>query len=57
VWAAADALTKYLWNFEVYCGKTKNPIDAESASNTKAKETRNMGISRLCSGKGEGLQG
>jgi hypothetical protein len=53
VWAAADAL----WNFEVYCGKTKNPIDAESASNTKAKETRNMGISRLCSGKGEGLQG
>jgi hypothetical protein len=25
VWAAADALSKYLWNFEVYCGKSGNP--------------------------------
>jgi hypothetical protein len=27
VWAAADALSKYLWNFEVYCRKTGNPHD------------------------------
>jgi hypothetical protein len=24
VWAATDALLKYLWNFEVYYGKTSN---------------------------------
>jgi hypothetical protein len=24
VWAAADAISKYLWNFEVYCGKGGN---------------------------------
>jgi hypothetical protein len=28
IWAATDVLTKYLWNFEVYCGKQGNPIDA-----------------------------
>jgi hypothetical protein len=25
--AVADALSKYLWNFEVYCGKYGNPHD------------------------------
>jgi hypothetical protein len=27
IWAAVDALSKSLWNFKVYCGKTGNPHD------------------------------
>jgi hypothetical protein len=27
VWVAADTLSKYLWNFEVYCEKSENPHD------------------------------
>jgi hypothetical protein len=27
IWAAIDALSKYLWNFEVYCGKHGNLHD------------------------------
>jgi hypothetical protein len=30
VWAAADALSKYLWDFEVYCGKSGNPHDEDN---------------------------
>jgi hypothetical protein len=32
VWATADALSKYLWNFEVYCGKQGNPYDDDNFS-------------------------
>ena len=32
VWAATDALSKYLWNFDIYCGKGGNPHDVEKAS-------------------------
>jgi hypothetical protein len=27
VWTTTDVLSKYLWNFEVYCGKSGNPHD------------------------------
>jgi hypothetical protein len=57
VWAAADALSKYLWNFEVYCGKSGNPHDeggndseAESAGDLSGDENLER------SGKGKGLQ-
>jgi hypothetical protein len=29
VWTTIDALSKYLWNFEVYCGWTGNPHNEE----------------------------
>lgn len=32
VWEAADELSKYLWNFEVYCGKQENPHNKDNAS-------------------------
>ena len=34
VWTTTDALSKYLWNFEMYCGKNGNPhdVDMECAS-------------------------
>jgi hypothetical protein len=27
VWTTANAISKYLWNFEVYCRKQGNPHD------------------------------
>jgi hypothetical protein len=32
VWAAADVLSKYLWNFEIYCGKGGNPHGVDNDS-------------------------
>jgi hypothetical protein len=34
VWAAANTLSKYLWNFEVYCGKSRNLHDNEGMQNS-----------------------
>jgi hypothetical protein len=35
VWVAIDALSKYLWNFEVYCGKQENPINEVNILDTE----------------------
>ena len=32
VWAVADALFKYLWNFEVYYGKSTTLLEEEDES-------------------------
>ena len=45
VWAAAvDALSKYLWNFEVYCRKTGNPHDEDENNCSNDNEP-------ICSGE------
>jgi hypothetical protein len=54
VWEVADALSKYLWNFEVYCGKTGNPNDEEcndSSSEIGLQSSNEDNVPR--SGKGE----
>jgi hypothetical protein len=57
VWAAADAISKYLWNFEVYCGKHGNPCEDEVTSDEEICTTGVMENGASCSGKGEGFQG
>jgi hypothetical protein len=57
VWAAADALSKYVWNFEVYCGKHGNPHDDGHASSGTDGDMSTSGCGAEISGKGEGLQG
>jgi hypothetical protein len=57
VWAAADALSKYLWNFEVYCGKQGNPYDDISNSDMEVQQVMECNEDNVCAGKGEGLQG
>jgi hypothetical protein len=57
VWAAADALSKYLWNFEVYCRKGGNPHDEDNMSIAECEEENISEDVDLRSGKGEGLQG
>jgi hypothetical protein len=58
IWATADTLSKYLWDFEIYCGKSGNPHDDESIASI-------AGTANDCSddaqqprpGKGEGFMG
>jgi hypothetical protein len=57
VWAAADAISKYLWNFEVYCGKQGNPYDAVLLSDTEVGHGMESPDDNVRAGKGEGLQG
>jgi hypothetical protein len=57
VWAAVDALSKYLWNFEEYCGKHGNPHDDDDFSDNSSGDRSEGGIGALQSEKGEGLQG
>jgi hypothetical protein len=56
IWVAADALSKYLWDFEVYYGKTGNPHDDNSSNSDDGTEVECTGdgsTARL--GKGEGF--
>jgi hypothetical protein len=58
VWAAADALSKYLWDFEVYYGKSGNPHDdgfGNSTLDTAEESTNSTQPPR--SGRGEGFNG
>jgi hypothetical protein len=58
VWAAVDALLKYLWNFEIYCGKLGNPHDGDG--NDSSTDSPLMSPTQddcLRSGKREGLYG
>jgi hypothetical protein len=58
VWVAVDALSKYLWNFEVYCGKTGNPHDddgSESGPENDSDFSMEADVQRP--GIGEGLTG
>jgi hypothetical protein len=58
VWAAADALSKYLWDFEVYCGKTENPHDDSSdISSAESAPECSTSLQQPRSGKDEGLSG
>jgi hypothetical protein len=57
VWAAADALSKYLWNFEIYCGKGGNPHDVDNESEEESDSRSSSDVDMEQSGKGEGLQG
>jgi hypothetical protein len=57
VWAVTDALSKYLWNFEVYCGKSRNPHDDDVNEEGGSGQDGSFEEEGLCSRKGEGLQG
>jgi hypothetical protein len=58
VWAAADALSKYLWDFEVYCGKSGNPHDDEHMpSSTDSTAHSSIGMEQPRSRRGEGFIG
>jgi hypothetical protein len=57
VWAAADALSKHLWNFKIYCGKGGNPHDVDSDTDDDSDSGSSSDPEVLHSGKGEGLQG
>jgi hypothetical protein len=57
VWAAADALSKYLWNFKVYCRKRRNPHDDDVHGDGKSGNTGSFKDDVPCSGKGKGFQG
>jgi hypothetical protein len=55
---AADALLKYLWDFEVYCGKSGNPHDDEildSSAGSKAESS--ITVDKARSGNGKGFNG
>ena len=58
-WAAADAISKYVWNFQIYCGKTGNPHDDGNVSDngTHGSTFRASSDDEEGSGKGVGLQG
>jgi hypothetical protein len=55
VWATTDALSKYLWNFEVYCGKGGNPHNDDGLSESASGLEGSSEDDAPCSGKGEGL--
>jgi hypothetical protein len=57
VWSAANALSKYLWNFEVYCGKSGNPHDDDVNEEGGSGQDGSSKEEGPCSGKGKGLQG
>jgi hypothetical protein len=58
VWAATDALSTYLWDFEVYYGKTSNPHDDDSDLSTSCSTAESSNsIQQPWGGKGEGLSG
>jgi hypothetical protein len=57
VWATADAISKYLWNFEVYCGKDGNHYDEDVASDPDLEYGEFEGNDKQGVEKGNGLQG
>jgi hypothetical protein len=57
VWAATNALSKYLWNFEIYCEKHGNPHDDDNLSESTNEDMSGGEFGVLRSGKGEGFQG
>jgi hypothetical protein len=50
----ADSISKYIWNFEIYCGKTGNPHEVCINNDSVDEEVLLDGQN---SGKGLGLQG
>jgi hypothetical protein len=55
---AADALSKYLWNFKIYCGKSGNPYDGDgNDSSTDFPPMSPMPEDCPRSGKGGGFYG
>lgn len=57
VWAAADAISKYVFNFQIYCGKMGNPHDDGSEDNNSSGDDVDASEFPDRVGKGEGLQG
>jgi hypothetical protein len=57
VWAAANALSKYLWDFEIYCGKSRNPHDDDSATLSAGSEVEGSDGQQPRAVKGEGFTG
>lgn len=57
VWSVVDALSKYVWNFQVYCGKFGNPHNDYSGSDCSDDDDNQGTDFPDSSGKGEGLQG
>jgi len=57
VWAAANALSKYIWNFQIYCGQEGNPHDEASPNSSSGNNNYDSSGWPCRSGKGEGLQG
>jgi hypothetical protein len=55
VWAAADVISKYLWNFEIYCGKHGNPCDEDMHSDAKLEYGELEGNNDHFVEKGHGL--
>lgn len=57
VWATADSLSKYIWNFQIYCGREGNPH--EDGSQCVQSYVEGIAIEDHVpkSGKDEGLQG
>lgn len=58
VWALADVVSKYMWDFEIYCGKGGNPHDNDGNDNALGSnfdiEVQSMPTR---SGPGEGFSG
>jgi hypothetical protein len=57
VWVATDALSKYLWNFEIYCGKGGNPHDVDNDSDEDSDGGSSSDAEVTRAGIEEGLQG
>jgi hypothetical protein len=57
VWVAVDAISKYLWNFQVYCGKDGNPYNEDVASDLDLEYGELEGNDKQGVEKGNGLQG
>ena len=56
VWVVANALSKYLWNFEVYCGKHGNPYDGGMVFDSNNREYTAFQEEEVHAGKSKGLQ-
>jgi hypothetical protein len=57
VWAAADAISKYLWNFEVYCGKGGNYYNEDMHFDPDLEYGECEGNQDRATERGNGLQG
>ena len=57
VWVVVDVISKYLWNFEVYCGEHGNPCDEDMHSDAELEYGEMEGNNDHFVEKGHGLQG
>lgn len=55
VWVAADALSKYVWNFQIYCRRSENPHDEGSKNSASGEEENSIPKFPKHSGPGKGL--